>query len=135
MSLGKQSLTAFEAGRPVFQAEISTGKPYMLTPRGEFKVNRKYISRHMGFGALTDDPGAYELVGVPWVSFFHTSGVAFHGTYWHDNFGVPMSHGCINMRVEDARWIFRWSNPAFSALIKERKDWVKHGEGTKVQVY
>ena len=43
-------------------------------------------------------PAAYELPGVPWVSYFTGNGVAFHGTYWHDNFGSPTSHGCLNMR-------------------------------------
>jgi lipoprotein-anchoring transpeptidase ErfK/SrfK len=42
------------------------------------------------------------------VCFFHTTGVSFHGTYWHDNFGAPMSQGCVNMRIADARWLFRW---------------------------
>lgn len=135
VSLAGQELTAFETGQPVFQAKVSTGKRYMETPRGEFSVNRKYPGKHMGFGALTDNPAAYELVGVPWVSFFHTTGVAFHGTYWHDNFGAPMSHGCVNLQVEDARWLFRWCNPPFPAAINSRKDWVVRGPGTSVKIY
>jgi lipoprotein-anchoring transpeptidase ErfK/SrfK len=84
----------------------------METPTGEFNVDRKYPSRHMGDGGLTGDLRAYELVGVPWVSFFHSAGIAFHGTWWHDNFGVPMSQGCVNLRNEDALWLFRWTSPS-----------------------
>jgi hypothetical protein len=68
-------------------------------------------SKHMGDGNLTSDLQAYELVGVPWNCFFTQLGHAFHGAYWHDNFGVPMSHGCINMRIAEAKWLFLWVMP------------------------
>ena len=68
----------------------------------------------MGDGNLTSDLNAYELPGVPWVSFFTTTGVAFHGTYWHNDFGRPKSHGCVNMRTEEARWLYRWTLPVVS---------------------
>jgi len=83
----------------------------------------------MGDGNLTDDLDAYELPGVPWVSFFHAVGVGFHGTYWHDNFGSPMSHGCVNMRNADAKWIYRWTMPVIGY-----SDWYKKGQGTLVKV-
>jgi hypothetical protein len=113
VSLEKQRLEAYEGDQPVFQVRVSTGRPYMETPSGEFRINRKCPSKHMGDGGLTSDRDAYELVGVPWVSFFHNNGVAFHGTFWHDNFGVPMSQGCVNMRNEDAKWLFRWCTPVY----------------------
>ena len=62
-------------------------------------------------GNLFADADDYELPGVPWTCFFTAQGHAFHGTYWHENFGVPMSHGCINMRTEEAKWLFRWALP------------------------
>ncbi len=69
----------------------------------------------MGDGNLTSDIEAYELPGVPWTSFFEPeTGVAFHGTYWHNNFGIPMSHGCVNMRTHEAKWLFRWATPVSS---------------------
>ena len=71
----------------------------------------KYPSKHMGNGNLFASLDDYELPGVPWTSFFTESGVAIHGTYWHDNFGTPMSRGCINMRISEAKWIFRWLLP------------------------
>jgi len=113
ISIKEQILAAYEGDDLVREARISTGKRYMETPRGEFRVNRKYPSKHMGNGGLTSDPRAYELPGVPWVSFFTDTGIAFHGTYWHDNFGEPTSHGCVNLRSEDALWLFRWTTPAY----------------------
>lgn len=80
---------------------------------------------------MTDDLEAYILPGVPWVSFFEPeTGIAFHGTYWHQNFGVPMSHGCINMKTEEARWLYRWTTPA-----GEIQKMNTIGYGTQVHVY
>ena len=59
-------------------------------------------------GTPTD---GYDLPGVPWVSYFSGNGAALRGTYWHNDFGTPKSAGCINLRPEDARWLFRWSLP------------------------
>lgn len=134
VSTKEQTLTAYEGSSPVMQTSISTGRRYMETPRGEFYINRKTPSKHMGNGALTNDLRAYELPGVPWVSFFHTNGIALHGTYWHDNFGTPMSQGCVNLRLSDARWIFRWCTPPYNPNIKDRSEWKVHGKGTLVQV-
>jgi hypothetical protein len=83
----------------------------------------------MGDGTLTDDPEAYELPGVPWVCFFTKDGIAFHGTYWHDNFGSRMSSGCVNLRSADARWLYRWTTPAIYA-----GEWYTRGMGTLVEI-
>ncbi|CAG0982625.1 hypothetical protein ANAEL_01836 [Anaerolineales bacterium] len=120
VNLGTQILTAYEYDQIVFQTNISSGipagrpKPNVIstkTPSGEFRILEKYPSKHMGNGALFAGIDDYELPGVPWTSFFTEVGHAFHGTYWHDNFGTPMSHGCINMRTEEAKWLFRWVRP------------------------
>jgi lipoprotein-anchoring transpeptidase ErfK/SrfK len=86
----------------------------------------------MGNGVLTGAPDVYTLPGVPWTVFFHNSGVAFHGAYWHNNFGVPMSHGCVNMRPADAKWLFRWTTPLWSN--EDERYWEKRGYGTAVHV-
>jgi hypothetical protein len=123
VSIENQTLTACEAGQPVFQARISSGLPdphpepgelSTETPLGSFRIQTKMPSRHMGNGELTSDIAAYELPGVPWTMIFHETGVALHGAYWHNNFGTRMSHGCINLRIEDARWLFRWTDPPFT---------------------
>lgn len=138
VSVAEQSLTAYENDQVVFQTLVSTGIPSREptpngiptnTPDGRFRISVKTPSKHMGDGNLTGDPGAYELLGVPWVSFFHFTGVAFHGTYWHDNFGRMMSHGCVNMRNPDALWLYRWSQPAAGD-----RDWNIKGSGTVVVV-
>lgn len=138
ISVADQLLTAFERDKVVLRAPISSGvithgpSPNGIpteTPQGRFLVSLKMPSRHMGDGNLTSDLEAYELPGVPWVSFFHGTGVGMHGTYWHDNFGSPMSHGCVNMRNEDARWIYRWTTP-----VTGPDEWFKPGRGTLVHV-
>ena len=119
VSIAEQRLWAYEEGELLLDTTISTGIPYLVstngiptaTPTGAFRVFSKMPVRHMGNGQITSDPNAYELPGVPWVSYFEETGVAFHGTYWHDNFGNQMSHGCVNMRTDEAKWLFRWLMP------------------------
>jgi lipoprotein-anchoring transpeptidase ErfK/SrfK len=132
--LQSQRLAAYEGRRLVFEAPVSTGVKYMETPTGTFSVNRKCPSKHMGSGGITSNPNAYELPGVPWASFFTDTGVALHGAYWHDNFGVPMSQGCVNLRIPDARWLFRWSTPFYGAQINFRGGRKLLGNGTRVLV-
>lgn len=138
VSLARQALTAYEDGKIVRETLISSGLPDigprdgdipMQTPKGRFRLQLKMPSKHMGDGHLTADIKAYELVGVPWVSFFHTTGVAFHGTYWHDNFGCRMSHGCVNMRNEDAKWLYRWTTPHAGP-----DEWECKGLGTTIKI-
>lgn len=138
VSIAKQELTAYEAGQIVLKTKISSGLPYRPegqvpwdTPTGTFYIQSKMPSKHMGGGQLTDDLNAYILPGVPWTSFFETTnGVAFHGTYWHNNFGVPMSHGCVNMRMDEAKWMFRWLTP--EADLAQMNS---IGRGTQVDVF
>jgi lipoprotein-anchoring transpeptidase ErfK/SrfK len=139
VSLIDQRLVAYENNQVVLETKISSGMPNLGpvrgiptdTPRGSFRIDPKVPSKHMGDGLLTNDPEAYELPGVPWVCFFeHSTGVALHGTYWHDNFGARMSHGCVNLRMEDAKWIYRWTTPTAN-----QRDWVRSGRGTQVNVY
>jgi lipoprotein-anchoring transpeptidase ErfK/SrfK len=138
VSLSEQTLTAYEGDQVVFQTHISSGIPSRElpengiptdTPVGSFRVASKMPSKHMGDGELTSDYQAYELLGVPWSCFFVSTGVAFHGTYWHDNFGSRMSHGCVNMRNSDALWLYRWTTPEISP-----GEWYVRGNGTRVHV-
>jgi hypothetical protein len=140
VSLARQELTAFEEGEEIFKTKVSTGIPGLggstsgiptETPRGEYNVSIKTPVRHMGDGQLTSDIHAYELPGVPWTTFFTETGVAFHGTYWHDNYGGRMSHGCVNMRTDEALWIYRWTTPVDKA---EPGKWHTNGYGTRIEV-
>ena len=138
VSLARQELMAFEGDQLVLKTLIASGVPDerprdngvpTITPTGDFHINVKTPLRHMGDGHITADLEAYELPGVPWVSFFHETGVGFHGTYWHNDFGTPKSHGCINMRTEEAKWLYRWSQPQAGVGEMLRK-----GLGTSVVV-
>jgi lipoprotein-anchoring transpeptidase ErfK/SrfK len=138
VDIRNQTLTAFENNRGVLHTKISTGLPFLNpdpdgipteTPAGTFNIQVKLPSKHMGQGRLTDDLDDYVLLGVPWTSFFHPTGVALHGTYWHNNFGAQMSHGCVNMRNADAKWIYRWVTPHGPADV-----WEHRGRGTLVEV-
>lgn len=140
VSLARQDLTAFEGGEEIFKTRVSTGIPGLgvsvngiptETPRGEYNVSIKTPVRHMGDGQLTSDIHAYELPGVPWTTFFTETGVAFHGTYWHDNYGGRMSHGCVNMRTDEALWLYRWTTPVDEA---EPGKWHINGYGTRIEV-
>lgn len=138
VDLSLQELTAYEEGRLVLKTKISSGLDYQPpneipwnTPTGRFHVQTKMPSKHMGGAELTDDYEAYVLPGVPWVSFFEPEdGIAFHGTYWHQNFGMPMSHGCINMKTEEARWLYRWVTP-----VGDMAKITTVGYGTQVHVF
>jgi hypothetical protein len=87
-------------------------------------------AKHMGNGNLFAGADDYELPGVPWTCFFTDAGHAFHGTYWHENFGTPMSHGCVNMRTSEAKWIFRWALPPHTPDAMSNR-----GYGTAVDIH
>ncbi len=102
VDLSSQRLTAYQGSTPVFSALISSGLPRTPTVIGRFKVYTKLRSTRMR------GPG-YDLPGVPYTMYFY-KGYALHGTYWHNNFGHPMSHGCVNLRTSDAGWLFNWAS-------------------------
>lgn len=129
VDLQHQELFCYEFDELVFRTRVSSGIPDSrprengiptITPSGRFYVEVKMPSRHMGDGHITSSLQAYELPGVPWVSFFTTTGVAFHGTYWHNDFGRPKSHGCVNMDSMEAKWLYRWSLPVVDPGEKHR---------------
>ena len=141
VNLTTQVLTAYEGNKSVFRTKISSGIPFndFKTPTGEFYISEKTAAKHMGYsyfgvgnGGVVNsfaDADGYALPGVPWTCFFTKAGHAFHGTYWHENFGTPMSHGCINMRTEEAKWIFRWALP-----VHEPAKTFNRGMGTAVRI-
>ena len=112
VDLSDQMLVAYESGVPVRAFTISSGLPRTPTVTGEFRIRVKVRSQTMSGGdpALGND---YSLPNVEWVQYFYED-YGFHGTYWHNNFGNPMSHGCVNMTNADARWLFDWAGPAWN---------------------
>ena len=134
VNLKTQTLTCFENDQVYFTTQVSTGALGMETPAGLHNIQVKLPSRNMSTSSpLADD--VIPLVGVPWTSFFTNKGHALHGTYWHNNFGVPMSHGCINMRNEDALKLFRWTRPSASSTEISQSTLDVKGLGTSVDIH
>lgn len=102
VNLTSQTLTAYEGDFPVMSTLISSGLPAWPTVTGQFRVYLRYESQTMDGTRLGYD---YYLPGVPYVMYFYQD-YALHGTYWHSNFGYPMSHGCVNLATGDAEWLF-----------------------------
>ena len=129
-----QALSAFEGKREVFRARISSGANYFGpdghtlvngTPGGAHPIWQKRISRHMQGGTVE---AGYDVPGVGWVSYFSSNGAALHSTYWHNDFGIPKSHGCLNCKPEDAKWLFRWTAPGVTYQPGEvTVDWDHRG--------
>ena len=130
IDLASQMVTAFEGNNMVFSSRCSSGQRGTDTPSGEFFTYHKGPSIHMtNQGDAVNN--IYNLAGVPWCSFFTGAGHAFHGTYWHNDYGRPRSHGCVNLRTADAKWIYRWTTP----VVPPEEDYVNlPGQGTRVQV-
>jgi hypothetical protein len=98
-----QQVTAWEHDVPVMTFRTSTGLANTPTVVGEFRIYVKLLSTRMS------GPG-YDLPNVPHTMYFY-SGYALHGAYWHNNFGQPMSHGCVNLSPENAQLLFDWADP------------------------
>jgi hypothetical protein len=117
VNLLNQSLSCFENGREVYFCRVSTGGKWdkdgnpsedWATPLGAHSIWRKMVSVHMTGGTTG---GGYDLSGIGWTTLFSSNGVAIHSTFWHNSYGIPKSHGCVNAQPEDAKWVFRWTNP------------------------
>ena len=102
INLSEQWLTAYEGATPVFGAPVSTGGEGYETPEGEYFIEYMLDWADMwGYD--------YYYPDVPYVMYF-ADYLAIHGAYWHDNFGSPMSHGCVNLSIPDAAWIYDWAS-------------------------
>lgn len=116
-----QTLACYEGKSEVYYCRISAGKKFdpegkplehSATPTGTLNIWRKQVSAHMSGGTTG---AGYDLPGIGWTALFSSDGVAIHSTFWHNNFGGElMSHGCVNATPEDAKWVFRWTNPPVS---------------------
>jgi lipoprotein-anchoring transpeptidase ErfK/SrfK len=137
VDLATQRLYAFEGDRKIYEFIISSGK-WNRTPTGTFRIwiKLRYTKMEGGSKALNT---YYYLPNVPYVMFFANDkvptwkGFGIHGTYWHNNFGQPMSHGCINMRTEDAEKIYYWANPVLGDKPSIKA--TERNPGTPVVIY
>ena len=117
-----QMLFAYEGEILMMACGVSTGQfsngRNLSTPPGEYVINYKRPTRHM---VHSDKIGINdsELYGVPWVSYFTDTGIAFHGTYWHNDYTQPKSHGCVNMPIPAAKWLYLWADPVIQPRAKQ----------------
>ena len=109
VDLNQQMAIAYEGVTPVRVFIISSGMDDWPTATGAFRIWAKIAMQDMQGGSRAAGD-AYHVTEVKHVQYFHED-YAFHGAYWHTNFGAPMSRGCINMTEEDAEWLFDWAAP------------------------
>jgi len=138
VDLTYQTLACLEGDSEVYFCRVSTGPKLnsksksggeWATPLGKHTIWRKLIAVHMTGGTTG---GGYDLAGIGWTTLFASKGMAIHSTFWHNSFGTPQSHGCVNCKPEDALWIFRWTLPVVPV---ETGDITLSGQGsTKVLV-
>lgn len=134
VDLATQTLKAYEGESLFMEAKISSGK-WGKTPTGEFRIWEKLKATKMSGGSGAD---YYYLPNVPFVMFFSNNEVAagrgfsLHGTYWHNNFGYPMSHGCVNMRIIDAEKLYGWVGPEATGNVTVSS---QDNPGTVITIY
>lgn len=116
VDLSQQKLFAYQRGDLVKEFLISSGTGWFPSPTGNFRVYRKRESARMTWFYGLDNPNNYDLPGVPNILSF-LGPYTIHGTYWHNNFGQPMSHGCINMTIADSKWLYDWADLETSVII------------------
>jgi L,D-transpeptidase catalytic domain len=114
VSIAKQVLLAYEGTKPVYVTLVSSGEAGLDDPQttkstvqGIFRIHTKHLTTTMASDVVGEE---FELKDIPYVQYFQ-DGYALHAAYWHDDFGTPRSHGCINLAPEDARWLFQWTEP------------------------
>jgi len=116
VDLGRQTLVAYQGPKPVYLTLISSGlvrkpdDPLLdhATPAGDFRITSKHVTHTMDGDHAVDGP--YSIEDVPYVMYFQLAN-ALHSAFWHNRFGHPKSHGCLNMAPKDAKWLFNWTEP------------------------
>lgn len=138
VDLGNQRVYAYEGDRLVYNFLVSTGK-WGRTPTGTFFIANKFRAAKMSGGNRALGT-YYYLPNVPYIMFFGNAqipasrGFSLHGTYWHNNFGHPMSHGCINMKTQEAAILYEWADPKLPEGTKSGKA-TSDNPGTKVVIF
>jgi hypothetical protein len=108
-----QTISCFEGNTEVFFCKMASGAGEFATPLGTYNAWRKMYSINMSASVAQNGAG-YDTSAVSWPTFINGEGVAIHAAFWHNYFGTPRSHGCLNVRPEAAKWIYRWTTPYVS---------------------
>ncbi len=114
VNLHYQNMICYEGDQEVYFSKVTTGgyssqEERWLTPLGIHTIWEKRLSTHMSAGPAV---GNFDIPGIAWTTLFDINGAAVHSTFWHNYFGKPMSHGCVNACPADAKWVWRWTEPA-----------------------
>lgn len=119
IDLSQEMLYAYDGDKLFMQEPISTGLDFTPTPVGKFTVFKKTPSRYMQGPIPNVSTQVYDLPGVPWNLYFTSGGSVIHGAYWHDHFGKPWSHGCVNLPPQKAKELYMWANIGISVTVKK----------------
>lgn len=109
IDLSRQRLVAWEGPKAVYAVIVSTGKPSTPTRVGSFKIETKHRTTRM-----TGD--TYDFPAVPY-TMYYDGGMAIHGADWHNLFGNPVTHGCTNVAVNHAKWLFEWADLGTPVIV------------------
>lgn len=138
ISILSQTLTLYEGSQPVYLTLVSSGRDGLgepgktySTPTGTFRIYQKHVTTTMDSDVADSE---FELRDVPWVMYFQ-NGYALHGSYWHDDFGKPRSHGCVNLSPTDARYVFEWTTPDVPAGWHSAQAGDAMGPGTLIHIH
>lgn len=127
LDLYEQVLVAYEGNTPIFATLLASGLPRWETVEGTFPIYYRKTRELMSLGTPGDD--FYYLEEVPW-TMYYDEGRAIHGAYWHDGLGFRRSHGCVNLSITDAYWLYQWVAEVMETQAS--RDWE---EGPMVHVY
>lgn len=117
---GDQTLRAIDGDAVFMEAAISTGLELTPTPRGTFTIFQKLPTRYMqGPLPYLKDQSYYDVPGVPWNLYFTEQGAVIHGAYWHNSFGTPYSHGCVNLPPDEARKLYEWASIGTTVVVTD----------------
>jgi lipoprotein-anchoring transpeptidase ErfK/SrfK len=111
VDLSDQRLMAWEGGSPIYTVFVSTGDSEDPTPTGVYSIQSMYETARM-------QGQDYDISDVPYVMYYSGS-YAIHGAYWHNAFGVPVSHGCVNVAVDHAHWLYDWASVGTPVIVRE----------------
>ncbi len=119
VDLSDERLYAYDGGELFMEEPISSGLEETPTPRGNFSVFRKTPSRYMQGPLPGISDQKYDLPGVPWNLYFTEQGAVVHGAYWHNGFGSPWSHGCVNLAPDAARELYLWAELGVPVTVRD----------------
>ena len=118
VDISKEMLYAYDGDTLFMQDPVSTGLEFTATPLGTFTVFKKTPSRYMQGPLPGVSDQVYDLPGVPWDLYFTKDGAVVHGAYWHDHFGEPWSHGCVNLAPQEAKKLYDWAPVGITVTIQ-----------------